>query len=399
MTMDTGGQFVIYEDITERERLEAQLQLAQKMEALGTLAGGIAHNFNNLLTGIMGNASLVLLDIEPTHPHYGRLKSIEKLIDGGSKLTKQLLGYARKGSYEVKPISVNRIIQETCDAFESTKKEISVHRELAGDLSGIKADQGQIEQVLWNLYINAADAMPDGGDLFLKTINVTEKDMVGKPYNPKPGNYVLIRVRDTGVGMDQKTMGRIFDPFFTTKELGAGTGLGLASVYGIIKAHGGYIDVESRQGEGSTFEIYLPGSEIRGEEIMEGAGPLVTGNETILFVDDEPMILQVGCAVLHKLGYTVLEAEGGREAIELYKKKGDAIDLVILDMIMPDMGGREAYDRLKAINPNVKVLLSSGYSIDGQATEILNRGCDAFIQKPFSVKGLSGQIRGILDKG
>jgi len=399
MTMDTGDQFIIYEDITERERLEEQLQLAQKMEALGTIAGGIAHNFNNLLTGIMGNTSLILMDTEPIHPHYGRLKSIEKLVEGGSKLTRQLLGYARKGFYEIKPISVNRIVLETSDAFETTKKEISVHRELAEDLTGIKADQGQIEQVLWNLYINAADAMPGGGDLFVKTMDVTDKDMVGKPYKPKPGNYVLIRVRDTGVGMDQKTMKRIFDPFFTTKELGAGTGLGLASVYGIIKAHRGYIDVESREGEGSTFEIYLPGSEIKGEEPMESAGHIVTGNETILLVDDEPMILQVGCAVLQELGYTVFKAQGGREAIEIYKKKGDSIDLVILDMIMPDMGGSETYDRLKDINPTVHVLLASGYSIDGQATEILNRGCDAFIQKPFSIKGLSGQIRGILDKG
>jgi two-component system cell cycle sensor histidine kinase/response regulator CckA len=398
MTMDTGDQFVIYEDIAERERLEEQLKLAQKMEALGTLAGGIAHNFNNLLTGIMGNTSLVLLDTEPTHPHYGRLKSIEKLVEGGSKLTKQLLGYARKGFYEVKPISVNRIVQETCDAFETTKREISVHRELAEDLSGIKADQGQIEQVLWNLYINAADAMPDGGDLFVKTMNATEKDMVAKPYNPKPGNYVLIRIRDTGVGMDQKTMERIFDPFFTTKGLGTGTGLGLASVYGIIKAHRGYIDVKSREGEGSTFDLYLPGSEIKGKEIPEGAGHIVIGNETILLVDDEPMILQVGCAVLQKLGYTVFKAEGGREALEVYKEKGDSIDLVILDMLMPDMGGSETYDRLKDINPTVKVLLSSGYSVDGQATEILNRGCDAFIQKPFSIRELSGRIREILRK-
>jgi two-component system cell cycle sensor histidine kinase/response regulator CckA len=222
--------------------------------------------------------------------------------------------------------------------------------------------------------------------------------MVGKPYNPKPGNYVLIRIRDTGVGMDQKTMERIFDPFFTTKGLGTGTGLGLASVYGIIKAHRGYIDVESREGEGSTFDLYLPGSEIKGKDIPEGAGHIVIGNETILLVDDEPMILQVGCAVLQKLGYTVFKAEGGREALEVYKEKGDSIDLVILDMLMPDMGGSETYDRLKDINPTVKVLLSSGYSVDGQATEILNRGCDAFIQKPFSIRELSGRIREILRK-
>jgi len=399
MAMDTGDQFVIYEDITERERLEEQLQLAQKMEALGTIAGGIAHNFNNLLTGIMGNTSLVLLDIEPTHPHYGRLKSIEKLVEGGSKLTKQLLGYASEGRYEVRPISLNQVVKETADTFGTTKKEMRVHRELDEEVWGVKADQGQIEQVLWNLYVNAADAMPKGGDLFLKTMNVTDEDMEGKPYKPKPGNYILLTVRDIGVGMDQKTVKRVFDPFFTTKELGRGTGLGLASVYGIVKAHGGYIDVDSKKGQGTTFEIYLPASEIKGEETLQSAGHIAKGSETILLVDDEAMILNVGTSVLQELGYTVFKAQGGREAVELYKKDGDTIDLVILDMIMPDMRGSETYDRMKDINPNVKVLLSSGYSIDGQATEILNRGCDGFIQKPFSMKGLSGQIREILDKG
>jgi len=382
----------------ERKKLEVQLHYTQRMEALGTLAGGIAHNFNNLLAGIMGNLSLTLLDTGPTQPHFDHLKRIEKLVKSGSQLTSQLLGYARGGRYDVKPIDFNQLVKETFDTFGATKKEIRVHRSLAEDLLGIKADQGQIEQVLLNVLINAVDAMPGGGDLFLETMNVTDKDMSQKPYKVRPGRYVLLRVKDTGTGMDKKTLGHIFEPFFTTKGLGAGTGLGLASAYGIIKAHQGYIDVESEKGRGTTFEIYLPASESKSAEASKHAGHPAEGRETILLVDDEPMILEVTVEVLRELGYTALEAQGGRDAVELYNKKQAAIDLVILDMIMPDMSGGETYDRIKEINPQVKVILSSGYSIDGEATEILERGCQGFIQKPFGMEELSMKIREILDR-
>ncbi|MBE9523404.1 MAG: PAS domain S-box protein [Proteobacteria bacterium] len=388
----------IIRDMTERKRLEAQLQQAQKMEALGTLAGGIAHNFNNLLMGIMGNASLMVSETDSAHPNYEKLKNIEKLVDSGSKLTQQLLGYAREGRYEIIPLNLNQLMKETSDTFRATKKEIRVHRELAENLFPIDADQGQIEQVLLNLYVNAADAMPGGGDLFLKTINVTDKDMKGRPYKPKPGNYVLLTVRDTGTGMDKRTTERVFDPFFSTKGLGKGTGLGLASVYGIIKAHGGYIDVESKKGSGTTFKIYLPGAEKKVQTVAKSFRQIIQGSETVLLVDDEPMVLEVGINMLKKLGYTVLEAKGGREAVKVYKANKDKIDLVILDMIMPDRGGGETYDQMKEIDPTVTVLLSSGYSIDGQATEILERGCNGFIQKPFTIKELSGRIREILEK-
>jgi len=388
----------IIRDMTERKRLEAQLQQAQKMEALGTLAGGIAHNFNNLLMGIMGNASLMVSVTDSAHPNYEKLKNIEKLVDSGSKLTQQLLGYAREGRYEIIPLNLNQLMKETSDTFRATKKEIRVHRELAENLFPIDADQGQIEQVLLNLYVNAADAMPGGGDLFLKTINVTDKDMKGRPYRPKPGNYVLLTVRDTGTGMDKRTTERVFDPFFSTKGLGKGTGLGLASVYGIIKAHGGYIDVESKKGSGTTFKIYLPGAEKKVEMVAKSFRQIIKGSETVLLVDDEPMVLEVGINMLKKLGYTVFEAKGGREAVRVYKANKDKIDLVILDMVMPDRGGGETYDQMKEIDPTVTVLLSSGYSIDGQATEILERGCNGFIQKPFTIKELSGRIREILEK-
>ena len=395
----------VVRDVTERKgaeeekkTLEAQLQYAQRMEALGTLAGGIAHNFNNLLMGIQGNNSLMLLGADSTHPHYENLKRIEKLVDSASKLTKQLLGYARKGRYEMKALSVNCVIEETSETFSTTKKDITVHRELADNLHGVQADQGQIEQVLWNLYVNAADAMSAGGELFLKTGNVTSRDMKDKPYKVKPGSYVLVMVRDTGTGMDRKTMERIFEPFFTTKGLAKGTGLGLASVYGMVKAHGGYIDVESKKGRGTTFNIYLPASEKQIPEKKVTQGKIEKGHETLLLVDDEEMILEVSREILETLGYTVIQAQGGKEAIDLYRAHKDNIDMVILDMIMPDMGGGETYDQLKAINPELKALLSSGYSIDGQAKEILERGCDRFIQKPFNMKELSGKIREVLDK-
>ena len=382
----------------EKKSLEAQLQYAQRMESIGTLAGGIAHNFNNLLMGIQGNVSLMLLETDCTHSHNKRLMNIENLVQKGAKLTAQLLGYAREGKYEVKPISLNQLVEETSDTFGMTKKEITIHQEPAQNLFGIKADQGQIEQVLLNLYINASDAMPGGGALFLKTMNVTDKDMTGKPYTPKIGDYVLLTVGDTGVGMGRKTMERIFDPFFTTKGLSSGTGLGLASVYGIIKSHGGYIDVCSEKGQGTSFNIYLPAAENQIIEKELRAENVLKGTETILLVDDEEIVLDVGVHLLKALGYTVLKARSGKEAVEIYKSYKDRISMVILDMIMPGMGGGKTFDLMKEMDPDIAVLLSSGYSLDEEAARILKRGCDGFIQKPFDIVALSLKIREILDE-
>ena len=366
---DAGGEPLgfrgVVRDISEKQRLAAQLQHAKRMESVGTLAGGIAHNFNNLLMGIQGNASMVLLDIDSSNPRHKNLTNIERLVENGAKLTAQLIGYAREGSYEVKPISLNQLVKETSNTFGVTKKEITVHQALSEKLYGIRADQGQIEQVLLNLYVNAADAMPGGGDLFLKTINVTDKDITGKPYKVQSGNYVLLTVRDAGIGMDKETRERIFEPFFTTKGLASGTGLGMASAYGIIKGHGGYIDVDSEVGEGTHFSIYLPATEKVIEEKKVLSDELVKGKGTVLLVDDEKTVLEVGKELLNHLGYEVFPAENGRGALELYKKNQDKIDLVLLDMVMPVMGGGEAFDRMKEINSNVKVLLSSGYSLEG----------------------------------
>ena len=392
-------------DTTERKRveeakvkLEVQLQQAQKMEAIGVLAGGIAHNFNNLLMAIQGNVSLMLFDIDSSHPHYEFLTTIEDEIMDGAQLAKQLLGYARKGRYFPQPINLNELVERISEVIGGTRREIHIHRELVEDLYAIEADQSQIEQVLMNLFVNAADAMLGGGDLILKTANATHTDMGAKVYDPKPGDYVQLTVTDTGSGMDKETQERIFEPFFTTKEMGRGTGLGLASVYGIIKGHGGYIDIDSGLGRGTTFTIYLPATDGKIEKTIEPAQQIVKGNGTILLVDDEDRVMDVGTKVLTRLGYTVLEARSGQEAIEIYKENKDKIALVLLDMVMPDVDGGETYDRMKEINPNVKVLLSSGYSIDSEAKEILERGCNAFIQKPFGMQELSQVIREVLDK-
>ena len=393
-----AGTLVILRDLSEKKKFEAHMQYVERMRAVSTLAGGIAHDFNNLMMGMLGNISLILYEIEPSHPYYGNLKNIERLIQSGSKLTKQLLGYARKGKYEVKPINLNQIVKDNSETLGRTRKNITIHREFAQDLFPVKADESQIEQVLINLYINAADAMPDGGDLFLQTMNVTHREMKNKSYDPKPGNYVLLQVTDKGTGMDEKTIERIFEPFFTTKEMGRGSGLGLASVYGIIKGHGGYIDVDSEKGHGTTFLIYLPATDQSVQKTMETDERIIKGDETVMLVDDEEVVIDVGVQLLKKLGYNVLEAGSGKEAIRVFSEKRDKVDIVILDMIMPDIGGGEVYDRIKEIDPQVRVLLSSGYSIDGQATDILERGCNGFVQKPFNMKVMSTKIREILNK-
>ncbi len=391
-----NDRIAILRDLTEQKRMEAQLLQAQKMEAIGTLAGGIAHDFNNLLMVIQGNVSLMLLDILPSHPHYEMLKTIEKKVQSGSKLTNQLLGYASRGKYQIKPIHLNQLVEETAEAFGRTRKNITIHQDLTQNGYLIEADPGQIEQVLMNLMVNAADAMPIGGDLFLKTANTSHHEIQGKVYQPKPGNYVLLTVMDTGIGMDSNTLERIFDPFFTTKEFGKGTGLGLASVYGIIKGHGGYIDVESEKGKGTTFKIYLPATEKKIEKTGKGLDPILQGTEMILMVNDEDLVLDVGEKFLRFMGYQVLTAKDGEEAIEIYRNHREKIDLVILDLVMPKMQGEKVFDRLREISPEVKILLASGYSLDGEASQVLERGANGFIQKPFDMKQLSQSIRAIL---
>lgn len=384
-------------DVTNHRRLESQLVQAQKMEAVGTLAGGIAHDFNNLLMGIQGYTSLMLLDLAASHPYYEKLRSVEDQVQSGADLTRQLLGFAQGGRYEVKPTNLNETIKKSSSMFGRTKKEITIHRKLKKDLWTVEVDQGQMEQVFLNLYVNAWQAMPGGGDIYLETQNVFLSDDEIIRYGIQPGLYVQVSVVDTGVGMNEKTRERIFDPFFTTKEMGRGTGLGLAMVYGIIRGHGGTIDVTSELGHGTTFTIYLPGSEKNIVVEKTAVTETVKGMETILLIDDEPINLEVSGELLESLGYRVYLAGGGQEGLNIYEEKRDEIDMVILDMVMPGISGGETFDRLRKSNPDIRVLLCSGYSINGQAQNILDRGCNGFIQKPYKMSHLSQKIRELLD--
>ncbi|MBW2412574.1 MAG: response regulator, partial [Deltaproteobacteria bacterium] len=380
----------------EKKRLEAQLTHAQKMEAIGTLAGGVAHDFNNLLMGIQGYLSLMRLDTEPDHPHDKYLQGIEENVGSAANLTEQLLGFARKGKYTPRPTNLNDIVEKSTRMFTRTRKEITVVTRTEEKIWNVEIDRGQIEQVLINLYLNAWHAMPDGGDLFIQTENVILSNEYCQPYGLPGGPYVKISVTDTGIGMNQKTMNRIFEPFFTTKEVGKGTGLGLASAYGIIKNHNGIIRVYSEMGHGTTFNIYLPVSEAKEMISEENKTDMVKGTETVLLVDDEEGPIIVEELMLKELGYRVMPARSGREAIELYRNHKNIFDLVALDMIMPEMSGKETYERLKEIDPDVKVLLVSGYSLNRQVEELMNLGCIGFIQKPFDILQISQKIREVL---
>jgi PAS domain S-box-containing protein len=391
-------------DVTLQKKLEEQFYQSQKMESIGTLAGGIAHDFNNLLMGIQGNVSVMNLETEGGGPLQESLQSIERCVQSGSQLTNQLLAFARGGKYIVKPCNLNSIVNKASEIFGRTKREVNIHRVFARDVWSVEVDSGQIEQVLMNLFVNAWQAMPDGGDLFIEVENIELDEHYTriKPYNIRSGRYVKLSVTDTGVGMDAETRKRIFEPFFSTKEKGMGTGLGLASAYGIIKNHGGFINCYSEIGHGTTFNIYFPESDKaivdeerrRDDELITG---VPGGSETILFVDDEEEILAVGRKILAGLGYRVISAPDGKTSLEIYTDRGDQIDLVVLDYVMPGMGGREVFETLRQIDPDVRVLLSSGYSSNNQVAHMLKNGCKGFIQKPYDAVRMARKIREILD--
>jgi two-component system cell cycle sensor histidine kinase/response regulator CckA len=397
------GFYVLAIDVTEKKnaieehkRLITQLHDAQKFKAIGTLAGGIAHDFNNLLMGVQGRASLLAMNLEPSHPLMEHVSAIEEHVRSATDLTKQLLGFARGGKYAVKPVDLNEIVENSALMFGRTRKQINIHKKMAEQSITVEVDKSQIEQVLLNLFVNAWQAMSAGGNLYVET-GITELDKeFCTPLEMTPGSYAWFSVTDTGVGMSEEVQQRVFDPFFTTKEKQRGTGLGLASAYGIVKNHDGHIRVTSEPGEGATFYVYLPLSKKAAMREMPAAAKLIRGEGHILLVDDESMILDIGRALLETLGYQVTVANGGEQAVEVIDKKRTKIDLIILDMIMPGLDGGKTYDRIRSLDKEIKVILSSGYSLDGQAQEILQRGCSGFIQKPFTISELAVTVRKIL---
>ena len=350
--------------------------------------------------GIQGNASLMLLDIENSHPHYRKLKNIEKYIEGGAELTGQLSGFARGGKYIVRSMNLNLLISKTCDRFDSQKKGFKISTKFQEGIWPVEVDPKQMELVFMKMYAHALHTMPAGGELLIQTINCPLEEDRAKALGLRRGKCVKVSMTDSGVGMDSKTQRRLFEPFFTSREMGTGKGLGLAAVYGIIRHHDGVIQVESEKGKGSTYHIYLPAideEQQSKENIKQNPGQMAAGKGTILLVDDEEMIREVGEEFLETLGYSVILARGGNEAIALYKENKKTIDVVILDLIMPDMSGDTVYERLKAINHDVKVLLASGFCVDGKTTEMLQKGCKDYIQKPYNMAILSKKISSLLD--
>jgi len=395
------GGVSLYEDITEKKELEAQLQQAQKMEAIGTLAGGIAHDFNNILQAISGYTQILLMGKEADNPDYEKLESIEKSAQRASDLTKQLLIFSRKVESKLRPMDLNKETQQISKILERTiPKMINVELHLAENLNIINADPAQIEQILMNLGVNARDAMPNGGRLLFETENIILDEHYCKIHlGSKPGDYVKLSISDTGHGMDKEILKHIFDPFYTTKEIGKGTGLGLAMVYGIVKSHNGYIMCYSEPDEGTIFKIYFPviKKETESLEPKEEKFPIKGGNETILLVDDEEAIRELGKDILASFGYTVLIASDGETALEIYRENKKKISLVILDIIMPGMGGRKCLEELLKINPELRIIIASGYSMNGPGKEILKAGAKGFISKPYNINQILKSVRETLD--
>jgi PAS domain S-box-containing protein len=380
----------------EREDLQLQLAQAQKMEAIGTLAGGIAHDFNNILAGILGGLSLLELAREMTSDTKADIREMKALVNRGSALSRQLLGFARRGKYDLRPLDLMRVTTKTSTLYGRTRPDITIEIDFAPDLLPVLMDHAQLELVLLNLLVNAGQAMPEGGKLTLRAENADIPGDQGTRLGIPPGLFARLIVTDSGSGMDSKTIGRIFEPFFTTKGPGQGTGLGLASVYGVIKNHAGFIDVESELGKGTTFTLLLPATRRPVQDDTPTVAAFPRGTGTILVVDDEEQMVKVYARLLRSLGYEVLTAPGGTRAIELVRQHKEKISLVILDMIMPELSGRQTFEAIRKIRPDIKVLLSTGNTFEGHAQELLASGCSGFIQKPFEVEAFAAKVRELI---
>ena len=395
-------------DVTERKRLQSQVLQAQKMEALGQLAGGIAHDFNNLLTAISGYLQLLLIDAPRDTQMYQDLMQITTAVDRGTALTRQLRFFTRQTTGKRQVVSMNEIARETLEIIKRTfPPQISIELALSPTLDSVEADPNQLSQVLVNLCVNARDAMMDraggasGGTLTIETSNVdlSEAD-AARQVNARPGRYVALRVRDTGTGIAPEILDKLFVPFVTTKPARSGTGLGLAVVYGIVASHHGFVDVASEAGKGAVFEVFLPMS-TRQMDVPVPESPaasLAQGQGTILVVDDEPQVREIITRILTGCGYTVITASDGTDALERYGT-GAGIDLVILDMVMPGMGGRECLKRMREANPGARILIVTGYTSDGSSRELLGAGAAGIVEKPLHVSGFAETVRAAMGDG
>ena len=397
---------IVGRDISYRKEFEKQLIYSQKMEAVGVLAGGIAHNFNNLLMNIQGQATIMKMEIDKDHPCYEKFNAIERHINRGSNIARQLLTFARGGEYNIKPVNMNYTIKDTLELFSISRKNINIQLDLTKDLWSVAVDIGQMEQVLLNLFMNANHAMPKGGDLFIKSENVLLDSKGADNLNCISGKYIKLTVKDTGCGIDKNIRKKIFDPFFTTKKQNQGTGLGLASAYGIIKKHHGRIVVESEPEQGARFTIYLYASNNTADSLSKrdryeqesGSHQVNTEQSTVIVIDDDVEILEQSSNMLKAIGFNVITAENGRDGIQKYLKDHDRISLVVLDMVMPGLNGAETFEYIKKINPESRVLIITGYKKTNEIDLLLKDKTSAFLKKPYGIDQLSEKITMLLER-
>ena len=400
--IEVGGEgclLALVHDLSERARLENQLRQSQKMEAVGRLAGGVAHDFNNILTVIMACSATLEHALASQEPLREDVALIQSAAERAAALTGQLLAFSRKQVVEPRSLDLNAVVSGLEPMLRRLIPEnIDLSSTLAQDLGTIRSDPGQIEQIIVNLVVNACDAMPDGGSLMIETAAVdVDSDYVENHVMARAGQYVRLAVSDTGIGMDDQTKAQIFEPFFTTKGPGQGTGLGLATVYGTVKQNEGFVWVYSEPGRGSTFKIYLPVVVAAVEKKQEVAPTTMRGTETVLLVEDEPAVRRLSHNMLVQQGYQVITASDGLDAVELASKHKGPIDLLITDVVMPRMGGREVAERLRQTHPNLRVLFTSGYTDDMVVRQDLVGGGSAFLQKPFTPTVFWSKVRSVLD--
>jgi PAS domain S-box-containing protein len=389
---------IVARDISEWKKMEAAILHAQKIDSIGNLAGGIAHDFNNLLASVLGAASIMRRKLSENHDLYKYVEIIANAAHRGAALTRQLLTFARKTERDITTVDVNTIIKETLALFErSVTKEIAQEIHLTTDATSVSGDAGQIQQALLNLLLNSRDAMPDGGTLTVSSRIILADAHTTSQFNAvKPGPFVEIVVRDMGIGIDKTIQNRIFEPFFTTKD--NGTGLGLAVLYGVVQNHGGFINLESEVGRGTTFSICLPRvATVTQSAIRQKRQRLPRGRENILVVDDEMSVCEIARDMLADLGYTVMLQHDGKAGVECYRSRQGSIDLILLDVNMPLMGGKQAFEELRSLNSNVRVIFLTGYGKDSAELATLPSGADGLLQKPFQVEDLAAKVRSVLD--